>query len=100
MIEPSARDEPLRRALADPSVGVILIDVVLGFGGHDDPAGHLATLLEQRSVNGPLIIGSVTGVEADPQILSSQVRALERAGAIVAPSNADAAALALRAIRD
>lgn len=98
MIEPSVRDQPLREALADPSVGVILIDIVLGFGGHMDPAGHLASLLKGRAEREPLIIGSVTGVEDDPQSLSAQTRKLEEAGVIVAPSNADAAALALRAI--
>ena len=100
MIEPSVRDQPLRDALADPSVGVILIDIVLGFGGHMDPAGHLASLLAQSADRRPLIIGSVTGVEDDPQSLSAQTRKLEEAGVIVAPSNADAAALALRAISD
>src|SRR5262249_1271211 len=33
MFEPSVRDAPLAEALADPGVGVILIDVVLGYGG-------------------------------------------------------------------
>ncbi|WP_342361114.1 acyl-CoA synthetase FdrA [Terrarubrum flagellatum] len=100
MIEPSVRDQPLREALADPSVGVILIDLVLGFGGHADPAGHLASMLKGRMGEGPIIIGSVTGVEDDPQPLAAQTRKLEEAGVIVAPSNADAAALALRAISD
>lgn len=100
MIEPSVRDRPLAEALADPEVGVILIDVVLGFGGHPDPAGHLAATLAKVGAKRPLIIGSVTGVEDDPQRLSAQVAKLEAAGVIVAPSNADAAALALRAISD
>ncbi len=39
MIEPAVRDEPLAAALTDPSVAVILLDCVLGFGGHIDPAG-------------------------------------------------------------
>lgn len=98
MIEPSVRDQPMREALADPAVGVVLIDVVLGFGGHMDPAGHLASLLRGRAGAGPLVIGSVTGVEDDPQGLSAQTRKLQEAGVIVAPSNADAAMLALRAI--
>ena len=36
---------PLADALADPEVGVILLDVVLGYGAHPDPAGHLAGVL-------------------------------------------------------
>src|SRR6185436_5930803 len=42
MFEPGVRDAPLAEALADPSVGLVLLDVVLGYGGHPDPAGHLA----------------------------------------------------------
>ena len=45
MFEPGVRDAPLAEALADPAVGVILLDVVLGYGGHADPAGHLAAFL-------------------------------------------------------
>src|SRR5215470_10051881 len=45
MIEPSVRDRPLIDALADPVVGVILLDVVLGYGGHRDPAGHVANVI-------------------------------------------------------
>jgi hypothetical protein len=41
----------------------------------------------------------VCGTEADPQVYSRQVRTLESAGVIVAPSNAHAAELALRALR-
>ena len=41
MIEPELRNEHVAAALADPKVGVILVDVVLGFGSHPDPAGTL-----------------------------------------------------------
>ncbi|MET0606330.1 MAG: oxidoreductase, partial [Beijerinckiaceae bacterium] len=67
--------------------------------GHEDPAGHIAALVRTRRTGGPLIVASVTGVEADPQRRSAQIAALESVGVIVAPSNADAAALALRAVQ-
>ncbi|MGL5734616.1 MAG: acyl-CoA synthetase FdrA, partial [Beijerinckiaceae bacterium] len=73
MIEPSVRDDVLREALADTSVGVVLIDIVLGYGGHMDPAGHLAGVIANRPAGGPHIVSSVTGVEDDPQVLSRQV---------------------------
>src|SRR4051812_23743335 len=41
MIEPELRNEHVARAAADPEVGVILLDVVLGFGSHPDPASVL-----------------------------------------------------------
>jgi FdrA protein len=97
MIEPAVRDRPLADALADPAVGVILLDVVLGYGGHLDPAGHLAKLLAARD-QGQVILASVTGTDADPQPRHEQVHKLTEAGVIVAASNAEAAELAIRAI--
>ena len=52
MIDPAVRDQPLADALADPKVGVVLMDVVLGYGGHDDPAGHLAVADRELSSEG------------------------------------------------
>jgi FdrA protein len=90
MIEPGLRNPWLRKALADASVGAVLVDVVLGFGGHDNPAAVLA----QEALAAKTVIASVTGTEADPQRYSRQVSILRSAGAIVAPSNAHAAELA------
>jgi FdrA protein len=97
MIEPAVRDQPLAGAFADPAVGVILLDVVLGHGAHPDPAGHLAGVLAGRD-RGPPIVASVTGTDRDPQPRSNQVRKLTEAGVIVAESNADAARMAIAAI--
>jgi len=97
MIEPSVRDRPLIDALADPAVGVILIDVVLGYGGHRDPAGHVANVINSHDRR-PLILASVTGTDRDPQPRDAQVQRLTEAGVIVAESNADAADMAIRAI--
>lgn len=97
MIEPSVRDDALTDAVTDDSVGVILLDLVLGYGAHDDPAGHLIASLGDTA--GKRVIASVTGTEQDPQRRSAQVAKLEKAGIAVAPSNADAAALALICLR-
>ncbi|HKS61462.1 MAG TPA: oxidoreductase, partial [Xanthobacteraceae bacterium] len=97
MFEPSVRDAPLAEALADPRVGVILLDVVLGYGGHPDPAGHLAAFLAERPRH-PLIVASVTGTDADPQPRSDQVDKLAAAGVIVADSNAEATEAAIAAL--
>lgn len=91
MIEPAVRDAPFAAALADPSVGVVLVDVVLGHGAHEDPAGRLATVLGAHSGAAPAVIASVCGTEEDPQIRSTQVEALRQAGVVVAESNAGAA---------
>ena len=42
MIDPTLRNEQLARAAADPSTGVILLDLVLGHGAEPDPAALLA----------------------------------------------------------
>jgi FdrA protein len=97
MLEPAVRDDLLADALADPEVGVILLDVVLGYGAHQDPAGHLADVLAGRN-RGPLILASITGTDSDPQPRAAQVRKLTEAGVIVADSNADAARMAIMAI--
>jgi FdrA protein len=90
MIEPQLRNEHVRAALADPAVGAVLLDVVLGFGSHQDPAAVLA----QEKLSAKPVIASVTGTEQDPQVRSRQVATLRAAGVVVAPSNAHAAELA------
>ena len=95
MIEPDLRTPHLRNALADPKVGVILVDVVLGYGGHENPAAVLVSALEK---NKKTIIASVTGTDMDPQNRARQVEILRAAGVIVADSNARAAELARSAV--
>ena len=95
MIDPEVRDETLRAALADRSVGVVLLDVVIGVGAHADPAGLSSATLASRRDHGPVVVASVTGTEQDPQVRSRQVERLQAAGALVAPCNAQAAELAV-----
>jgi FdrA protein len=90
MIEPEIRNDHIARALADAAVGVVLVDLVLGYGAHENPAGVLAKVLKGEKP----VIGSVTGTEQDPQVRSRQVAILRKAGVHVAASNAHAAELA------
>ena len=99
MIEPATRDAPLAEALADETVGVVVLDVVLGWGSHPDPAGQLVRALGNWAGTGPMIVASVVGTEADPQVRSSQVRKLADAGIILAASNASATEIALQCVR-
>jgi len=98
MLEPTVRDAPLAEALADPAVGVVLLDLVIGYGGHRDPAATLASVIAQAPADRPLIVASVTGTDEDPQGFERQSASLRAAGVLVAPSNADAAALAVRCV--
>jgi FdrA protein len=90
MIEPGLRNEHMARALADPGVGALLVDVVLGYGAHPDPAG----VLLQNDLRAKPVVASVTGTDADPQVRAHQAAKLRAAGVLVAESNAHAAELA------
>lgn len=103
MIDPSLRNEWIRREAADPTVACLLLDVILGYGSHPDPAGVLTPVLRdvrtQAEADGrtlPVII-SLCGAKGDPQGLTKQERALRETGASVYLSNA-AAALAAASI--
>lgn len=96
MIDPLARAELLAEVLADPAVSVVLLDVVLGYGSHPDPAGALVPAIRAglAARNRLAIVAHVCGTEADPQVLSRQEAILAEAGVRLAATNAQAARLA------
>ncbi len=100
MIDPSLRNRRILQEACDPQVAVILLDVVLGYGAHPDPAGATAEAIReaQRSAAEAgrhiVFIASACGTEADPQVLSRQEATLREAGVLVLPDNASAARLA------
>jgi FdrA protein len=95
MIEPAARNDALRQSLAEVDTAAVLIDAVIGVGAHADPAGAVAKVVADARGARPIVVASVCGTEADPQVHSAQVSKLEAAGVLVAPSNARAAEIAL-----
>jgi hypothetical protein len=99
MIDPTLRNEMLRGALGDGETAIVPLDTVLGYGAHPDPAAELVAHLPAASERKAVIITSVCGTEADPQIYSKQVRLLTDAGIVVAPSNAHAAELGIEVLR-
>ena len=90
MIDQSLRVE----ALAAAREPVLLLDVVLGYGAHPDPAGELAPVIAQLDAH---VIVALCGAAGDPQGLDAQRAQLEEAGAVVTRSNAHAARLAKEA---
>lgn len=100
MIDNDLRIRRLLQEARNPQVGVIQLDVVLGYGAHPDPTAELGKVVEEahrlRHSENPelLVVASVTGTENDPQGLSRSISALEHAGVIVCESNAAAARLA------
>ena len=100
MIDPALRVQRLLGEAEDAGVAVILFDVVLGYGAHDNPAQPLAEAVARaRQIAAgagrqPVFVAAVCGTEADPQCLSQQQSLLREAGVLVAASNAQAARLA------
>jgi len=106
MIDPRPRAERVLREAADPEVAVILLDVVLGYGAHNDPAGALAPVIRQaaqaakRAGRRLSFVASVCGTPDDPQNAPQQEGCLEDAGVILGRSNAEAVRMALELARD
>jgi FdrA protein len=96
MIDNTVRLEKLAEQAADPSCGVVLLDVVLGYGAEPDPAAELAPAIRSAASQGVRVVVSLTGTEEDPQGLHRQAAALCGAGASVFVSNAEAARYAAR----
>lgn len=109
MIDPALRTAKLREALANPAVAVVLLDIVLGLGAHPDPARPVCDAVLDANGKGPagkgpvgqgpvgqgpVVVASVCGTRDDPQDRERQAAMLDGAGVVVAPSNADAAAVA------
>ena len=106
MIDNDLRIRRLLQEAQDLETAVILLDVVIGYGAHPDPASELGPAVNKarqlaRSTGRELpVIASVTGTEQDPQGLSRQVQTLENAGVVVCESNAAAARLAAGIVAD
>jgi FdrA protein len=100
MIDPSLRLERIASDAADPETAVIVLDVVLGYAAHDDPAGVLRPVIVRAQADAARagrhlsVVAFVCGTEADPQSLARQQQVLRDAGAIVAAGSTAAARLA------
>jgi FdrA protein len=100
MLDPTLRNRMIVQTGDDPEVAVLLLDVVLGYGAHPDPAGEAAQAI--AAVKGRAeaagcylpVVAFVCGTEDDPQRLSEQEAKLRAAGALVTASNAQATRVA------
>ncbi len=101
MIDPTLRLERIVSEGEDPTCGVLLLDLVLGYGAHPEPAEDLAGAITDaraaadRAGRALPVVVSLTGTEGDPQGLRSCARTLQAAGAAVFLSNAEATRHAL-----
>jgi len=100
MIDTRLRQERILKEADDPETAVILLDVVIGYGAHDDPAGAFAESIRaakaKASAEGRYlsVVAHVCGTAQDLQGLETQEQKLRDAGALVLPTNAQAAQLA------
>lgn len=97
MIDATQRAKRIREEAKDPEVAVLLLDIILGYVSSPDPAGDLEKAIrvaKQTAADrgGHLtVVASICGTDQDPQSYARQKSILENAGAIVFPSNAQAA---------
>jgi FdrA protein len=94
MIDPSARREIMREQAGGGEVAVVLLDVVLGYGSHLDPAGEIADTCAGLVARGSAVVAYVLGTDGDPQDFGAQRRTLRETGAIVTQTSAQAARVA------
>lgn len=105
MIDPSTRTERMEREAGDGEIAVVLVDCVIGYGSHGDPAGAMAPAIRQMKSAAEkrggylIVLASVTGTEGDFQNKAAQIRTLQESGAVVMPSNYQAVALASRIMK-
>src|SRR3990170_7855618 len=105
MMDNDLRIRRLEKEAGDPQVAVILLDVVLGFGAHPNPASELApAIAKARKIaqdGGRYleVAAVVSGTDEDPQNMTAQIQMLEEAGAVVETSNDVAARYVGRLLR-
>jgi succinyl-CoA synthetase alpha subunit len=93
MMDNELRIRRLLEEAADPSVAVIMLDVVIGYGSHMDPASELAPAVSKsfeiakKAGRYLEIVAVVTGTDDDPQGLRNQIAQMEAAGTWVSTSN-------------
>lgn len=101
MIDPELRSQRIVRDGLEPDTGVVLFDCVLGYGSNEVPEESIVQAINQvrEKRKDVVFIGSVTGTENDPQSLEKAERRLSEAGAFILPTNAQAAAFALKVLK-
>jgi len=104
MIDHTMRGERLVAEARDPETAFVLMDIVLGYGAHPDPAGALAPAIRKareiatRGGRHIILVAFICGTDEDPQDLSAQSRTLREAGVNIVSSSTTAARIAASAV--
>ena len=105
MLEPGMRVPRYLAEARSNDVGILLFDVILGYGCHNNPAGVMAEAMKEAlrirkdMGQGLVQIAVLVGTTGDPQGLEEQEAILRDAGAIVLCSNRAAGDLVARIIK-
>lgn len=97
MIDPTVRKFRIAEEAADPSVAVLLMDFVLGYGSHPDPVGAVineigdAKHAAEKAGRHLCVVAHVCGTSGDLQGYNQSIDKLKGAGCVVLPTNALAA---------
>lgn len=101
MIDPEVRIHKIEEYAKEEETGVILFDIVLGYGAHEDMVGALLPTIQsaqseaEKAGRELYFVATVCGTKNDPQDYQKSVERLKEAGVFVAESNAKAVQLAL-----
>jgi FdrA protein len=96
----SIREERLEKEMADPEAAVILMDIVLGDGSHENPVGQMTEILSKaKRLNENkgyhlAFVASITGTDQDIQNIAEQKKMLVSQDCLVMPSNYQAGLVA------
>ena len=101
MIDHRLRNQRIVQEADDSAVAVLLLDIVLGYGSHPDPAAEMVPAIveavdlaaaDNRTL---VVIGWICGTDGDPQQLDKQQRAFEEAGVKIVNSSTESIRLAV-----
>lgn len=104
MIDPETRVKFMKEAAKDEDTAVILFDLVLGYGSHEDMAGALLPAIKEIMAEAKAagreiaFVSTVCGTNKDPQSYNEQREKLQNAGVIMMDSNVQAVKAALKLI--
>ena len=93
MMDNELRIRRIKEEGNDPEVAVLMLDVVIGYGSHPDPAGELAPAIAEAKVSAKNagrhleVVCVVVGTDEDPQGFDDQIKKLKDVGAFVDSSN-------------
>src|SRR5699024_7621030 len=104
MIDPATRSEFISKAAQAKETAVILLDIVLGYGSHEDMVSALLPAINEAKADAEKdgrklhVIATVCGTQNDPQNYNEQRKHLEDAGIIVKDTNNQAVRAALSVV--